>query len=335
MVLVLAALVLGACGDEELPRATQKNPVETTRRPAPATVTPSGTPGRAPEVPAEARRQSAALPLEQRVGQLFVVGFEGTDLSAPVFEQLAGHGWGGIVISEQNAPLAGLAAGEALVRAEIDPLIASEIDGVPGVTLELGPDVDVPIVGRPDVDQATAIARRAVRDDAVVHAIGHFPGQGAASQDPIEGPAQVAQAEADLRERDLVPFAAVATDAPAFVVSSASYLAYDPVTPAAHVPAIVKDLLRDDLGFGGVAMTDDLAGLEAATGQGPGDAAIAAIDAGIDLVYVPDPGAADVAYAAVLEAVQSGKLDASRVRDAAARVLALKARVAPPAPSPG
>ena len=64
-------------------------------------------------------------------------------------------------------------------------------------------------------------------------------------------------------------------------------------------------------------------------------AAVAAIDAGIDLVYSPDPEAADEAYAAVLAAVRSGKLNAARVRDAAARVLALKSRAVPPAPSQG
>jgi beta-N-acetylhexosaminidase len=345
---VLAAILAG-CGGDELPRGREKHPVVTTAAPAPA-VSAAPTPrAAAPEVPAAARRRSASLPLDQRVGQLFLVGFDGTDLSAPVFAELAGHGWGGVVIGAENAADPGTAAtmaGEAKARAagagRVEPLVAAELDAVAGVTLELGPDVDVPGTGTPTVSGAERIARRAVRETGVARAIGHFPGQGAAGQDPLEGPAQVGLSERDLRNRDLVPFIAVADRAPVIVVSSATYLAYDAVTPAAQLPAITRDLLRGELRFGGVAMTDELGSLEAATGQDPGTAAVGAIRAGIDLVHVPDPQAAAAAYDAVLAAVRSGELDASRVRDACARVLALKqasapatSSGAPPAPSPG
>ena len=294
MAVLAAAVVMAGCGGDEIPRAVEKHPVERTARPSPATATPSAPAKPAPEVPAEARRQSAALPLDQRVGQLFVVGFDGVDFTAPVFEELAGHGWGGIVITPENAIDPSAMAAEAVVRAgnagRVAPLVAAE-EAAPGVTLTLGPDVDVPLAGGPDPKQAARIARQALRAD-VTPALGHFPGQGAASQDPLDGPAQVGLSPDDLRDRDLVPFAAVASKAPVFVVSSASYLTYDPVTPAAHLPAIVHDLLREELQFGGVAMSDDLGGLEAATGSGPGAAAVDAIAAGIDLVYVPDPEAA-------------------------------------------
>jgi beta-N-acetylhexosaminidase len=336
--LALAALLAG-CGGDDLPRGRAKHPVTRTATPVPATPAPSPTPAArpAPEVPAAARRRSAALPLDQRVGQLFVTGFEGTDLTAPVFEELAGHGWGGIVVGPDNAIDPTAMAGEAVVRAQaagrVAPLVVADA-AAPGVTLTIGPDVDVPLAGGPDPQQAARIARRALRAD-VTPALGHFPGQGAASQDPLDGPAQVGLSPQELRNRDLVPFTAVARRAPVIVVSSATYLAYDPLIPAAQLPAITRDLLRGELRFGGVAMTDDLGGLQAATGQDPGAAAIAAIDAGIDLVYAPDPDAAAEAYRAVLAAVKAGDLAASRVRDAAARVLAFKSSAVPPAPSPG
>jgi len=206
----------------------------------------------------------------------------------------------------------------------------------------------VPIAGGDAEATARRVTRavRRARDAGVAVAVGHFPGQGAASQDPLEGPAQVGLSLEDLRTRDLVPFAAVARRARVVVVSSAAFLALDPVTPAALLPRTVKDLLRGELGFGGVAMSDDLAGLEAATGDSAGVAAVAAIDAGIDVVHVPDPAARDEAYRAVLAAVREGRLAPARVRDAAARMLALKdalglgaaaptAPAAPPAPSPG
>jgi beta-N-acetylhexosaminidase len=124
----------------------------------------------------------------------------------------------------------------------------------------------------------------------------------------------------ELAARDLVPYARLVTQAPALVVSSAAFTAYDPVTPAALTPAIVRGLLRDELGFTGVAITDDLAGVTAATGGTAGEAAEAALRAGADMVQVSDPAEAEAAYRHVLAA----KLPAARLREALHRVLALK-----------
>jgi beta-N-acetylhexosaminidase len=333
--LAAAALVAGCGGAGDVPKATERHPVVRT----PVAVTtgapaPSATTGAATPVPAAARTASAAMPLEERVAQLFVVGFDGTALTADVFGELRGHGWGGVVIGSANAPtpdFASTLAAEATAIAQAAgrpvPLAATDppVDAT-GVTLRLGQDADVPIV-EGDPEAVAARARRAVRDGraaGVAPAIGHFPGQGAASQDPLDGPAQVGLSLAGLRKRDLVPFRAIAREAPVIVVSSASYLAFDPVTPAALLPSVVGGLLRHEIGFGGVAMTDALASLEAATGRPPGELAVEALQAGIDLVYVPDPRARDAAYDAVLAAARSGALSAARVRDACARVLALK-----------
>ncbi|MEJ7891344.1 MAG: glycoside hydrolase family 3 N-terminal domain-containing protein [Solirubrobacteraceae bacterium] len=318
-----------------------------------ATPTPAG-----PEpISAAAVRRARKLPLEQRVGQLFVVGFKGVDLSAEVFAQLRAHGWGGIVVGPSNAfDLAGvgLFAGEARVIAQqanrVVPLVASFDDARPprlgsdqregriraadaaadakaqGVTLTTAPFIDVGLGADPDlISRVAPVAVKAWLDGGVAPAPGHFPGQGTVTQDPLAGPANVGLTEQDLRGRDLKPFRTALKEAPAVTVSSATFTAYDPVTPAALTPAIVEGLLRRDLRFGGVAMTDDLSSVTAATGGTPGDAAVAALKAGIDLVYVPDARQVDVVYSAVLKAVRSGRIPAGRVREAAARVLALKA----------
>ncbi|MGI8623926.1 MAG: glycoside hydrolase family 3 N-terminal domain-containing protein, partial [Solirubrobacteraceae bacterium] len=152
------------------------------------------------------------------------------------------------------------------------------------------------------------------------------PGQGAASQDPLDGPATVGLSRVELARRDLRPFRTALRRAPAVTVSSASYTAYDPVTPAALVPGIVRRLLRRVLRFRGVAMTDDVSALATATGESRGRAAVLALKAGIDLVYVPEPAQRSRAYDAVLRAARSGRLPRARVRDAVARVLELKRR---------
>ena len=114
---------------------------------------------------------------------------------------------------------------------------------------------------------------------------------------------------------------------PAVVVSLALYAAYDPVTPAALSPSIVGGLLRDQLGFKGVAISDDLSAGRLATGLPASEAAVRALAAGIDLVVISDPGEAAKTRKAVLEAARSGAIPPARLKEAIARVLSLKQRL--------
>ena len=125
---------------------------------------------------------------------------------------------------------------------------------------------------------------------------------------------------------DLSAFRSALQRAPAVVLSSAAFTAYDPVTPAALVPAVTRRLLRQTLRFNGAAITDDLASLAAATGKSEGATAVAALQAGADLVHVPDPRQRGRVYASVLAAARSGRLSKGRLRDAVARVIDLKRR---------
>lgn len=355
--LVVLAVFVAGCHDQPQEPMVAGSPTPGATGSATADATPTPTPAGPPPIAAAAVRRARALPLEQRVGQLFVVGFEGVDLSASVFSRLRTHGWGGIFVGPRNAfDLAGvgLFAGEARVIAEqadrVVPLVASFDDARPprlgsdpregrtraadaaaaasaqGVTLTTAPSINVGLEA--DADLIADVAPAAVEawvKGGVASAPAHFPGQGTVTQDPLAGPANVGLTARDLRGRDLKPFRTALREAPAVTVSSATFTAYDPVTPASLTPAIVQGLLRRELRFGGVAMTDDLSSVTAATGGSAGDAAIAALRAGIDLVYVPDPRQNDTVYDAVLKAAQSGELPAGRVRQAAARVLALKA----------
>lgn len=176
----------------------------------------------------------------------------------------------------------------------------------------------------------TAAAVAGYRRGGVAAAVGHFPGQGSASQDPQAGPATVGLALADLRARDVRPFGAVARRVPAVVISNALYTAYDGATPAVLLPEVYA-LLRRKLGFRGVAMSDDLLGTQAATGGSVGSAAVDALRAGADLVYVSGgPAEQEQAYRAVLRAVRRGALPRARLRFALLRVLTLKRRYAVP-----
>lgn len=211
--------------------------------------------------------------------------------------------------------------------------------GDAGFDAVLSPVADVaglfsPIADRAFSDSAevtatmTAAAIRGCRAAEIACAVGHFPGLGGASQDTNDGPATVSLDLASLEQRDLVAFAAaIAERAPIIVVSHAFYAAFDPVTPASLSPEVVTGLLREDLGFRGVAMTDDLSTGAIRATTNVTAAAVAALDAGADLVLVSDPADQDGLEAAIRKAVENGELPAERLREAASRVLDLKRRL--------
>jgi beta-N-acetylhexosaminidase len=128
----------------------------------------------------------------------------------------------------------------------------------------------------------------------------------------------------ELKARDLQPFAAIAKHAPAIQLSAATYVAFDGVTPATLLPEVVA-LLRSGLGFGGVIVSGDLAAASLTGGQSVAELAVRAINAGVDLVWIPgDAAAQDAAWRAVVRALRDGTIPASRVADALAHVSKLR-----------
>jgi beta-N-acetylhexosaminidase len=196
------------------------------------------------------------------------------------------------------------------------------------------PAADVATQASPVADRAyssdprqVAVFVRAAMDGwssaQVIPAVGNFPGEGGASADPNVAQATVGGSLAQLRAGDLVPFAGIASRAPAIVVSNAIYAAFDGVTPAVLLPEAIS-LLRDDLGFGGVVVSSDLGATVQATAGQIGPTAVQALKAGCDLLYVQgNSNDEEAAYRAVLAAARSGKL---HVLPSVQRILALKAR---------
>ena len=243
------------------------------------------------------------------------------------------------------------------IGASADPDLAESSAREAGIALrKAGFDLDLfPVADVATLD--SPIADRAYSDDASIVAAmtgaailgcnaaeiacapGHFPGQGSASESTAEGPATVGLDEATLETRDLAPFeAAFQEGAPAVVLSHAFYTAYDPVTPASLSSLVVFDLLRDQLGFRGVAITDDLgagairaraaAPEEGGGGPSGGSAvtagAIAALQAGADMLMISSPGDQEGVADALIEAVGTGEISEDRLDEAVGRVLVLK-----------
>lgn len=207
-----------------------------------------------------------------------------------------------------------------------------------GVDLNLFPVADVATLDSPVADRAfsddaavaaemTVAAVRGCHAAAIACAVLHFPGLGAASQDPAGGPATVSLDRASLAGRDLVAFrAAFDAGVEAVVLSNASYAAYDPVTPGGLAPEVATSLLRDELGFAGVAISDLGAGAVTAA-RGVPEAAVTALRAGADLLRIDSPADQPGVREALLRAAASGEIPRARLREAAGRVLELKRAV--------
>jgi beta-N-acetylhexosaminidase len=156
----------------------------------------------------------------------------------------------------------------------------------------------------------------------------HFPGAGSASQSTEEGPATVGLRLRDLRRRDLVPFrAAFESGAPAVVLSHALYLVDDFTVPGSLSRRVATGLLRRELGFRGVAITDDLADPAITASSSVPDAAVRALKAGADMLYISGPtGDQQAAHVAVLRAVRRKEISRRRLNEALFRILIAKRR---------
>jgi beta-N-acetylhexosaminidase len=204
-----------------------------------------------------------------------------------------------------------------------------------GVTMVMAPVADVDPDGTsvmgsrtysPDREVAARMVTATVEGylaAGIVPAVKHFPGLGSVSGDSHHDLPVQHKSLAALRRTDLVTFeAAIKAGAPVVMTAHLAVDAIQPGMPGSISKGVVQGLLRDTLGFQGVAVTDS-------QGMGPingpynsAEGAVRSLLAGDDLVLnSPYPGRA---RKALQRAVASGRLPADRLAEAATRVLALR-----------
>lgn len=156
----------------------------------------------------------------------------------------------------------------------------------------------------------------------------HFPGHGRTTTDSHLGLPQVAASRSTL-ESDLTPFrAAIETDVDAVMTAHVAYPALDPSgLPATLSAAMIGDLLRRDLGYGGLVVTDALIMKGVLEEAGEAEAAVRALEAGCDALLYPRQ--LETTLEAVNGAVGS-RLPETRIRDALARLEAAVERATRP-----
>jgi beta-N-acetylhexosaminidase len=211
-----------------------------------------------------------------------------------------------------------------------------------GIQWVFAPDADVnnnpdnPIINtRSFGEDPQAVAQNVVAfiegahsnpENYVLVAPKHFPGHGDTAEDSHMQLAKIDQPKERIESVELVPFrAAAAHGADAIMTAHLSVPAFEPkAIPATVSKNILTNLLRDEIGFKGLIVTDamDMQGVTSLFG--PGEAAARAVEAGADVILMPpNPEAAIRGIAA---AVKSGRLSAQRITESAARILAAKQR---------
>jgi beta-N-acetylhexosaminidase len=153
----------------------------------------------------------------------------------------------------------------------------------------------------------------------------HFPGLGGATVNTDDGPATVDRSAQQIRDEDLLPFrAAIAAGVPLVMAGHARYPALDPDRIASQSPKVIGGLLRGELGFKGVVITDstEAAAVQAVTGVQ--EAAVRNIRAGVDIVLTTGRGSYIQVYRALLAEARRDPAFRARVRESAARVVALQ-----------
>jgi len=239
-------------------------------------------------------------------------------------------------------------AGDAARAAAVGRALGEELAAV-GVGWNFAPVLDVhtnpanPVIGnRAFGTSAEAVTRQALafwrglRGAGLVGCGKHYPGHGDTWTDSHHELPVVAHDADRLRAVELAPFAAAArAGAEAFMTAHVLYPALDPDRPATLSRRIATEILRGELGFRGVLVSDDL-GMKAVADRYPiEELAVGAIEAGVDHLLVRQPVARQrAAFEAIVRAAEARSDVRARVEESAARMAALKAACTVGVPAP-
>lgn len=327
------------------------------------------------------------MTIEQRIGRMFLVGFEG--LSAPdyILEWLAEGRIGGVILfarnigtpeqtaamieschtaakhpilvsidqeggtvarmregySESPGAMALSAAGNGAVLSEkMSRVLADEMRAL-GINWVYAPVVDItynrdnPTVGTrsygSDAERIAEMAGAAVRGfqaGGVAACAKHFPGLGNTAIDTHLALAVLDDPVEKLLTRDLIPYQElIRSGIMSIMTTHTVYKALDPELPATLSPVLVKRLLREKLGFAGVVTSDCMEMKAIADNWGPGESAVLAALAGLDVILVSHTRSMqEKAYEALMAAVKSGRVSESIIGEANARIERLHAQLA-------
>jgi beta-N-acetylhexosaminidase len=225
-------------------------------------------------------------------------------------------------------------SGDVMLAERFARSLARELRAV-GVTLDFAPVLDVhtnprnPVIGdRALAEEAVEVARlgsvivQALQAGGVAACGKHFPGHGDTLADSHLELPLVEHPPERLREVEFLPFrSAIAAGVATIMTAHVLVPAFDETRPATLSRTVVTDLLRGELGYEGVILSDDLEMKALANDWSVPDAALLAIEAGCDgvLICSGDHDVQAAALEALVHAVEDGRLPLTRVDDALKR----------------
>lgn len=210
-----------------------------------------------------------------------------------------------------------------------------------GINTDLAPVVDVHTVDPPiletrmfgstpsTVETYAGSYLAGLQQNGVAGCLKHFPGLGAITSDPHAGLPTVNRSMAQLDAIDLAPYQLmIDKDQPAMIMTTDVLMpAIDPSLPAELSPKAIDGVLRGQLGYNGVVITDGLYMQGISDHWSLGQAAVLSILAGDDLIEGPyTPALVASVINALQQAIQQGKLTLSRIDQSVERILLLKIR---------
>ena len=205
-----------------------------------------------------------------------------------------------------------------------------------GINMNNAPDADVltnpknPVIGpRSYGNDPRLVGRMAsaflegLSEEGVIGVMKHFPGHGDTMSDSHSGAVYVHRSEEQLSEIELVPFEiGINNDAKAIMTGHITNPEIDGL-PATFSNKLLNEVLRKSMSYNGVIISDSMAMGAIARYWTSAEAAVRALNAGIDMLLIPDDLAQ--AYQGVLLAVKNGTLELHVVREKVRRILLLKA----------
>ncbi len=163
-----------------------------------------------------------------------------------------------------------------------------------------------------------------IQDQGISATLKHFPGHGSTAEDSHEKPVNADSDLLDLRSKEFKPFQAGIDAGADFVM--VSHISISKVTentvPASMSKIVIQSMLRKELGFEGIVITDAMDMGAVTRKYEPGEAAVNCVKAGVDIVLMSTD--LEKAYEAVMDAVKKGKISEEQINESVQRVMQIK-----------
>lgn len=378
----------GASPSEEIQESQTPSPADEDGTPAPSGSSDNkGEEGNLPENGTEdaVTELLNSMTVKEKIGQLVLVGIEGTTMDDTSRRLLKDYHVGGIILFKDNIesaqqsvdllnelkkanaanpvplwlsideeggrvtrfpdeyvklPSSGKIgrSDDLTLTKQVGGLIAQKVSGV-GINMVFAPVLDIdsnpnnPVIGdrsfgttAETVSVQGIASMKGIQENGVVPVVKHFPGHGDTSVDSHLGLPVVDHDLKRLHELELVPFQQ-AIDEGADVVMVAHLLmkSIDPDTPSSYSKPVINDLLREEMGFKGVVITDDMTMGAISGSTDVGEASVKSVVAGSNMILIGHEYALEEAVIqALTEAVDSGVIPEEMLNDRVRATLALK-----------